>query len=185
MRTVVRTTSLEMLSSTALIPSLGTPGDTRLERAGIVSPELSRYLYTAVGGDWHWRDRLPWTWARWMEWLARPELETWVLARQGTPAGYFELEAQPGGSVEITAFGLLPCFTGQGLGGYLLTRAVLRAWAMRPEVRRVWLHTCTLDHPAALQNYRSRGFRVFEEVEEEIDLPDRPAGPWPGAERPR
>src|ERR1044071_6394613 len=174
MKTVVRTTHLEMLSSAALIPSLGTPGEVRLARAGIPSPELSRYLYTAVGGDWYWHDRLCWTWARWMEWLARPELETWGLSRQGPPAGYYELEAQAGGSVEIASFGLLPAFTGRKLGGYLLTQAVLRAWAMHPEVLRVWLHTCTLDHPAALRNYRSRGFRGFKEVEEEMDLPDRP-----------
>jgi GNAT superfamily N-acetyltransferase len=185
MKTVVRTTYLEMRSSTALIPSPAAPGDVHLMRAGIPSPELSRFLYTAVGGAWHWRDRLPWTWARWMEWLARPGLETWVLYQTGTPAGYYELEAQAGGSVEIASFGLLPGFTGRGLGGYLLTQAVLRAWVMRPEVHRVWLHTCTLDHPAALANYRARGFRVFKEVEDEVDLPGPPVGPWPGAERPR
>ena len=174
-----------MLSSTDLIPSLGAPKDMRLVQAGIASPELGRFLYTAVGGDWYWRARLGWTWTRWMEWLARSPLELWMALKCGTPAGYFELEAQAGGQVEITAFGLLPSFAGQGIGGYLLTQAVLRAWAMRPDVRRVWLHTCSLDSPRALRNYLARGFRVFKEVEEEIDLAGQPPGPWPGAERPR
>src|SRR4051794_29395902 len=58
-------------------------------------PELNRFLYTAVGGDWYWRDRLGWRYERWLRWLDRPELETWVLHANGTPAGYVELERQP------------------------------------------------------------------------------------------
>lgn len=186
MRTVVRTTWLEMLSPAALRPSPRVPAEVLLRRAGIPSPELSRFLYTAVGGAWHWRDRLPWTWAQWIAWLGRPEVETWVLYKSGTPAGYFELEAQLGGSVEIAYFGLLPSFTGQGLGGYLLTQAVERAWTMLPPpgVRRVYVHTCTMDHPRAQANYRARGFQVFREEEAEMDLPDTAPGPWPGAEAP-
>jgi GNAT superfamily N-acetyltransferase len=185
MRTLVRTTHLEMLSSTALIPSLRAPEEVRLVRAGIASPELGRYLYTAVGGDWYWHDRLGWTWARWMEWLGRRQLELWMAEKCGTPAGYFELEAQAGGEVEIASFGLLPSFAGQGIGGYLLTQAVLRAWTMRPDTCRVWVHTCSLDSPRALPNYLARGFRIFKEMDQEMNLPEQPHGPWPGAERPR
>ena len=77
----------------------------------------------------------------------------------GAPAGYFELRRDRDGGVEIAYFGLLPEFTGRGLGGHLLTAAVERAWAPGPE--RVWLHTNTLDHPAALPNYLKRGFTAF------------------------
>ena len=77
----------------------------------------------------------------------------------GAPAGYFELRGDRVGGTEIAYFGLLPEFTGRGLGGYLLTVAVQRAWATGTE--RVWLHTNTLDHPAALPNYLKRGFRAF------------------------
>jgi GNAT superfamily N-acetyltransferase len=76
----------------------------------------------------------------------------------GTPAGYFEIEKRPEGEVEIKNIGLLPAFIGQGLGGHLLTVAVERAWAWG--ATRVWLHTCTHDHPHALRNYVARGFRV-------------------------
>jgi GNAT superfamily N-acetyltransferase len=61
----------------------------------------------------------------------------------------------------LSYFGLLPPFLGQGIGGALLTAAIERAWAM--DARRVWVHTCTLDHPAALRNYQARGFRLYDE----------------------
>jgi len=73
------------------------------------------------------------------------------------PAGYFELRQHENGSVEIAYFGLLPDFIGRGWGKYLLNRAVESAWLLG--ANRVWLHTCTLDHPAALPNYLKRGFR--------------------------
>jgi GNAT superfamily N-acetyltransferase len=185
MKTLVRTTHLEMRAPSALRPALRIPGDLLLLRAGIPSPELGRFLYTAVGGDWYWRERLSWSYAKWLTWLSRPEIETWMALESGTPAGYFELEAQPEGSVEITYFGLLPRFTGKGIGGYLLTQAVDRAWHLRPSVRRVWVHTCTLDHAGALPNYLARGFTVFKEEEYQVELPEQAPGPWPGAQRPR
>jgi GNAT superfamily N-acetyltransferase len=182
---LVRITHLEMLSPAECRRSERVPRDVLLLQALVPSPELGRFLYTTVGGDWYWRERLGWTWRQWLSWLSRPEVETWVAYRSGTPAGYFELEAQPDGSSQITYFGLVPAFIGEGLGGYLLTQAIDRAWHMQPEVRRVWVHTCTLDHPAALPNYLARGFRVFKEEEHSVVLPDQPPGPWPGAERPR
>ena len=181
----VRIIHLEMLAPGALRPPSRIPSEVLLLRATIPSPELGRFLYTAVGGDWYWRERLSWTHSRWLAWLSRPEVETWVAYQSGTPAGYFELEAQPEGHVQITYFGLLPGFIGRGLGGYLLTQAIERAWQVKPGVRRVWVHTCTLDHQDALANYTARGFEVFREEEHAVELPDEPPGPWPGAERPR
>ena len=80
---------------------------------------------------------------------------------RAAPAGYFELHAPGDGAVEIAYFGLLPEFFGRGWGGHLLTRAVDTAWSLG--AARVWLHTCTLDHPAALPNYLRRGFRPVRE----------------------
>jgi GNAT superfamily N-acetyltransferase len=97
----------------------------------------------------------------------------------GTPAGYFELERQAKGNVEIAYFGLLPGFIGKGLGAYLLTFATRRAWDMG--AARVWVHTCDLDHPRTLANYQARGFRIFH-VESKVEqLPDSPLEVWPGA----
>lgn len=176
-KTDVVTYHLEMTARSDLRRPAG--GDVlEMRRAEVPSPELNRFLYTAVGGDWFWIDRLSWPYRRWMEWLDRPEVETWVGSVSGTPAGYFELEVQPGGSVEIAYFGLLPAFVGRRLGGALLAAAVERGFDRAP---RVWVHTCTLDHPGALANYVARGFRIFKEETSEVVLPDDPPGPWPGA----
>ncbi len=160
-----------------------------LVRAEIPGPEFNRFLYTAVGGDLHWTDRLSWSWQQWWDWLERPGVETWVAWVWGTPAGYAELEPQPGGQVEVAYFGLLPAFTGQRLGGHLLWHALDQAWTLgeRTEAlestRRVWVHTCSLDSPAALQNYQARGMRVYDTVPAELPVPAAPPGPWPGADR--
>src|SRR5437764_6709925 len=116
----VTTYYLEMTAPTALRPASARRPDFEVRRAEIPSPELNRFLYTAVGGDWYWTDRLPWSYERWMQWLDRPELETWVLSADGVPAGYVELERQPEANVELSYFGLLPPFVGQGLGARLV-----------------------------------------------------------------
>jgi GNAT superfamily N-acetyltransferase len=177
---------LEMTSPEQLKPAPVPSPAPVIVRAQEPSPALNRFLYTSVGGNWHWIDRLPWTWAQWMKWLDRPELQTWVLYVSGTPAGYFELEKQPGAApsqpdVELAYFGIAPQFIGRRLGGHLLTVALEKAWAMG--ARRVWVHTCSLDHAAALANYRSRGMTVFKQETEEKDLVATP-GPWPGADAP-
>ena len=96
----------------------------------------------------------------------------------GTPAGYFELEAQGGSEVELAYFGLLPTFIGRGLGSELLATAIERAWQLEPN--RVWLHTCSLDHPRALETYQSHGFRPYKTEEAMEQLPDSPLKAWPG-----
>jgi GNAT superfamily N-acetyltransferase len=178
-RTDVTTWSLEMLERSQLKPAAKPPLDLMLFRAELPSPELGRFLYTAVGGDWYWIDRLPWSYAQWRERLADPRVETWVAYLCGTPAGYFELDRQDDGSVEIAYFGLLPGFVGKGVGGWLLTAAIERAWEL--DARRVWVHTCSLDGPNALGNYIARGMKLFKEESAPQELPDKPPGPWPGA----
>lgn len=149
----------------------------QIVRAEIPSPALNRFLYTSIGGDWHWLDRLPWTWQRWMQWLDRPELQTWVMYVSGTPAGYVELEKQ-GDDVEIAYFGVAREFIGRKLGGHLLSVGIERAFAMG--AKRVWVHTCSLDHPMALANYRARGMTCYREEGTEKEVVETP-GPWPGA----
>ncbi|WP_433324880.1 GNAT family N-acetyltransferase [Spirillospora sp. CA-294931] len=159
----------------------------RIARAEIPSPELSRFLYTAVGGDWYWVDRLAWTYEQWRNWLERPGAETWIAHVRGTPAGFVELDPQPDGEVELAYFGLLKPFLGQGLGGHLLSVGAARAWDLadrwpdREPTRRVWLHTCSNDGPAALKNYQARGFRMYDTKVAVETLEHHPPGPWPGA----
>jgi GNAT superfamily N-acetyltransferase len=176
----VRRWYLEMTSPAQLRPAAVPDPAPPIVRAEVPSPALNRFLYTSIGGDWHWTDRLPWTWEQWMKWLDRPQLQTWVMYVSGTPAGYFELEQQAGGQVEIAYFGIQAPFIGRRFGGHLLTVALQQAWATGAQ--RVWVHTCTLDHAAALANYRSRGMTVFKEETELKALGETP-GPWPGARR--
>jgi GNAT superfamily N-acetyltransferase len=159
---VVRT-YLEMRSPDDLLPAPVPADAPRLERVEGCPGSFFRYLYYEVGRAYHWVDRLKWTDEQVLLHLASPDVSLWLLSSRGAPAGYFELRRHGDDSVEVAYFGLLPEFVGRGWGAYLLTLAVQEAWALHPN--RVWLHTCTLDHPAALPNYLKRGFqRVREEV---------------------
>ncbi len=179
MRQLVTTHSLEISSPAEVVGARASRIDYQLQRVELPCPELNRFLYASVGAEWMWYQRLSWSYAQWLEFLEREEVGTWVAYVRGTPAGYFELERQHGGSVEIAYFGLMPQFIGKGMGGGLLTDAIDMAWAFGAS--RVWLHTCSLDHPSALANYQARGFRLFKTVEEYEELPDAPLEPWPGA----
>lgn len=173
-------TYLEMTDSSQLIPKRVDIEGLEIVRAEIPLPELNRFFYTAVGGDWYWVDRLEWTYQQWSDWVDRPDLQTWVAYINGTPAGYFELE-KLGDDVELAYFGLLSKFIGSGLGGHLLTASIERAWEMGAS--RVWLHTCKLDHPGALHNYQARGFKVYDQGTYTQELPEGPVGPWPNSGR--
>ena len=177
MRVTVTRHHLEILRREDLKPSRGgAPEGFELKQARIPCPELNRFLYNAVGAYWVWIDRLAWTRSRWLDYLTRSGVETWVAYLDGTPAGYFELDPQAEGSVEIAYFGVLAQFTGRGVGSHLLACAVERAFDLG--ARRVWLHTCSLDHPQALNNYRARGFCVFKVETFEQDIPDSPPSEW-------
>ena len=133
----------------------------RLERVTAPSAAFLRFLYTATGGDWSWTDRLPWTDAEWLARQADPAVEFWVANDDGAPAGYFELARhEDGRTVELSYFGLLPHAVGKKQGGAMLTAAVDRMWEMG--ARRVYVNTCSLDHPRALDNYQRRGFEIFD-----------------------
>ena len=170
MLTSVTITHLQMFSRDRLRPRPKPRPDVAVDRVAEPSPEINRFFYIAIGGDWHWRDRLPWSDADWKFYVERPAFETWVVRVGDDLAGFFELERQSGGDVEIVYFGLLPAFVGNGLGGWALSEAIDRAWA--GGANRVWVHTCDLDHPAALGNYLARGFEVYKAEVTQEDLPD-------------
>lgn len=156
---VIRT-YLEMLSPGDLSPAREPFPIPQIERVGSCPPSFFRYLYAEVGRAYHWTDRLRWTDQEISAYLSDGRVTLHVLYVDHAPAGYYELRSHDDGSVEIAYFGLLPEYTGRGLGGWMLTRAVQDAWARG--ANRVWLHTCTLDHASALPNYRKRGFRLFK-----------------------
>jgi len=143
--------------------------ETTATIAHISSPDVTfyRFLYEAVGKDWRWRDRLDWSDERLYAVLAAPTTSLYVLYEGGLPGGYIELDRQNADedeNTEIAYFGLRPTFTGRGLGKHLLSFGVRQAWD--DGARRVWLHTCNLDSPHALANYKKRGFSVYDVLRE-------------------
>ena len=132
------------------------------------SPQLARFLYTAVGSRWSWQSRLEWSEAEWQLALEPCGTELWMSWYRGRPTGYVELAGGEGdGAItRIRYLGLLPGFCGRGLGGQLVADATRRAWTVHlrtrtlPPVRQVVLDTCEWDSPAALANYLARGYRL-------------------------
>ncbi len=164
--TAITTTYLEMTTRDQLRPKK--TADTRfwICEAAVKQGAFNRFLYVFVGSAWAWHDKLSWSEAEWKAYAESDAIRTFVAYYDGSPAGYFELSLQ-GETIEIAYFGLAPRFIGKGLGGPLLTEALETAWSLKP--KRVWVHTCTLDHPAALQNYLSRGMVVYKTETKEPD----------------
>lgn len=167
-------TYVEMTHPGQLRPRRVADPAVRVEDAAPCPTSLYRRLYQDVGHAWHWVDRLPWDDARLAAHLADPAVRIRVLRVREEIAGWYELVRHPDGSVEIAYFGLVGRFIGRGLGAHLLTDAVEEAW--RAGATRVWLHTCTLDSPAALPNYRARGFIPFQRETYRAVLPGEAGG---------
>lgn len=123
---------------------------------------FNRDLYLAVGEPWGWTDKREWTDEQWKEYGHAPGLRTFAAYGGEELAGYYELRLDEESGVEIAYFGLLPGFIGKGFGGALLTSAIEEAWRIWPAISRVWVHTCTLDHPGALSNYQARGMVIVK-----------------------
>jgi GNAT superfamily N-acetyltransferase len=115
----------------------------------------SARMYAQIGAPWHWVDRRDWSERQWQEWVASPGYWLGLVEREGQPVGYAELV----GATEIGFFGIDAQAVGVGLGRWLLTDVVRRALA-RPTTTALTVHTCSLDHPAALANYTARGFSI-------------------------
>ena len=157
-----------MTERSQLAPAAAPDGDATVERLDACPPALYRRLYADVGREYHWTDRLAWTDDDIARHLADPRLEFWILREGQEPAGYFELCSHEDGAVEVAYFGLLPHAVGRGLGKFLLTRAVQRAWDLG--AARVWLHTSSLDHSSALPNYLGRGFSIWKQETYQVGL---------------
>ena len=162
-------TYLEMTDQGALRRGRLPAVEATIARRDPCAPEFWRHLYATVGAAYRWLDRLPWTDEDIRSYLDDPAVSLWVMSVDGEIAGYYELRREPDASVEIVYFGLMPGFTGRGLGSFMLADAVDRAWSIG--ARRVWLHTCSFDHPHAIQNYVDRGFRVFKTEEYTVPNP--------------
>ena len=165
----VTVTSLEMRQRPAGAPLPAPAAGVKVERQPDISGAAYRRLYDTVGEPWLWGDRRKLSDAELGAIIGDPNVEVHVAALHGQPAGFAELDRRTPGEVELAYFGILPQFIGRKLGPFLLSYAIHRAWRSAPE--RVWVHTCDLDHPAALGVYERAGFAVFKVHEEVTDDP--------------
>jgi GNAT superfamily N-acetyltransferase len=135
-----------------------------------VDRDAYRTLFRAIGENWLWQGRLVIDDARLAAMLDAPTSEVYVATRRdGVPVGLLELDFAVPGEAELVYFGLVPAMTGHGHGGWLMAHALRLCW--RPGIGRVWVHTCDLDHPAALGFYIAAGFEPFERAIEIIPDP--------------
>tara|TARA_B100001093_G_C26571862_1_gene903284 strand:+ start:219 stop:725 length:507 start_codon:yes stop_codon:yes gene_type:complete len=129
--------------------------------------QLNKFFYKKIGIDHYWRDRLLWSDKEWLKYVDNKNLETHILKKDSNLVGYYEQEYHLGSNeVELINMGVLKEFRGLKLGSILLNHAI--ASASRKNPKRMWVHTCSLDHKHALQNYKTKGFEIFKE--EEIDF---------------
>ena len=153
-------TYLEMFERPPARPAPTPAGKLALMRAEGCTVSFYRYLYETVGTPWLWFERRLMDDDALAVEIAKPTTEIFVLYAGGVPAGYFELDAAPRRETELCYFGLVPDCIGRGLGRFLLQAAIDRAWS-RP-LDRLWVHTCTFDHPRALPLYQRAGFTVYQ-----------------------
>ena len=123
--------------------------------------QLNKFFYKEIGKKHRWMDRLLWTEKNWIEYVSSLEVKTYVLKEDHNLAGYFEqIFHNEKNDCEIAYFGVLEEFIGKKYGGYLLSEAIKESFKLG--AKRVWVHTCSLDHKHALGNYKSRGMKIFK-----------------------
>ncbi len=123
--------------------------------------QLNKFFYKNIGKKHHWVDRLTWTEKQWIEYISNKNIKTYILKKNEDLAGYFELIIHDEKKeVEIAYFGLLEEYQNKKLGSFLLSSAIKNSFFSNP--KRVWVHTCSLDHKNALKNYISRGMKIFK-----------------------
>jgi GNAT superfamily N-acetyltransferase len=163
-------TTLEMTRRPPLRPLPASP--LRLVRWATPEAEKYRTLFRRVGGPWLWYSRLAMDDAALSAIVHDPSVEVYAVTdRAGIEVGLLELDLRHAGACELSYFGLVPELAGRGHGGWLMAEAMARCW--RPGVTRVWVHTCTLDHPAALGFYRKQGFVAVKRTIETFPDPRR------------
>jgi GNAT superfamily N-acetyltransferase len=136
-------------------------GDYSLNLLEPINFQLNKFFYKNIGKKHKWIDRLAWTENQWIDYVSNKNVETYVFKSKTDLAGFFELISHSEKKeVEIAYFGLLEEFQNKKLGSYLLSEAIQKSF--KHNVNRVWVHTCSLDHKNALNNYIARGMKIFK-----------------------
>ena len=152
---------LEIKSINALIESISPKIECSIN---LVKPDdfkINKFFYKNIGKKHRWTDRLVWSESDWIKYSSDQKVETFILKVKNDLAGYFELIFHSDlKEIEIAYFGLLEEYHNKKLGGYLLSTAIKKSFEKK-DIKRVWVHTCTLDHENALKNYLARGMKIY------------------------
>tara|TARA_B100001250_G_scaffold413911_1_gene449725 strand:+ start:85 stop:585 length:501 start_codon:yes stop_codon:yes gene_type:complete len=138
-----------------------------LEKVEPPNIELNKFFYKNVGKNHRWVDRLVWDNLKWISYLENKNVHTYILKLNKDLVGYFEIiQDFSSNNFEIAYFGILDDYIGKKFGGFLLSEAIKICFELKS--KKVWVHTCSLDHKHALKNYLNRGMKIFKE--ESINL---------------
>ena len=163
----VKRNYLEINSLQDLIEGNKPSEDYSLSLIDPINFQLNKFFYKNIGKKHKWVDRLTWSEEKWIKYVSSKNVNSYVLKHRGDLVGFFELIFHPeNNETEIAYFGILEEYIGKKYGSYLLSEAISECFNLNS--KRVWLHTCTLDHENALKNYLSRGMKIFKQ--ENINL---------------
>tara|TARA_B100000965_G_scaffold24886_1_gene18691 strand:+ start:2924 stop:3430 length:507 start_codon:yes stop_codon:yes gene_type:complete len=152
---------LEINSLKELIEKNKPFNDLYIEKVNPPNFQLNKFFYKEIGKKHKWTDRLIWSDKKWIDYLENNNVNTYILKRDKDLIGYFEqIFYKDELECEIAYFGILEEYIGKQLGGYLLSEAIKISFKIGS--KRIWVHTCSLDHKNALQNYLSRGMKIFK-----------------------
>ena len=161
---------LEIFAKEDINPKSVVQSDLKILNVKKPDPAFARWFYRSVGKKWYWVDRYYWSLGEWEEWIYGSNISMWTMELLGNFIGFYMLHPQSEANIEVAYFGLLPGYIGGGFGGHLLTNALNEAFSM--DATRVWIHTCSLDHPYALRNYKARGMKVYKVERDVQPIPD-------------
>ena len=152
---------LEINSVKDLKASKFFPDDCSIDFSDPADFQINKFFYKSIGKEHRWTDRLAWTDKQWIEYISDQKVKTYILKKTNDLAGYFELIFhEEKKETEIAYLGLLKEYQNKKLGSFLLTSAIKNSFS--ENTKRVWVHTCSLDHKHALNNYISRGMRIYK-----------------------
>ena len=152
---------LEIKSLDSLIECKIPEVDHSIDLVKTIDFQINKFFYKNVGKKYRWTDRLVWSESDWIKYVSNSQVETYFLKLANDLAGYFELIIHTNSKeIEIAYFGLLEEYHNKRLGGFLLSEAIKKSF-LKKNIRRVWVHTCSLDHKNALKNYLARGMTIY------------------------
>ena len=152
---------LEIFSLSELNETKNPSNEFVLELIDPPNFQLNKFFYKEIGKNHRWVDRLIWNDKEWIEYTTKNNTKTYILKKENDLVGYFELIFhRDKNETEIAYLGILEEYLNKKLGSYLLSSAIRKSFLNKP--KRVWVHTCSLDHKNALNNYISRGMKIFK-----------------------